>query len=426
MFSYNGLWKLLIDKGINKTQFRDMVGITNQSLSRLGKNQNVSLEIIGRICEALNCKVEDIIEYIGDLDSENREEKGVTIKSDRELRMSLKTISLFSGAGGLDLGLINSGYNIVFANDILKPAIENYRHNIGEISDQDITTIDEKKLPDADVVVGGFPCQPFSNAGNRLGTDDDRGNLYLDILRVIKEKNPKIVIMENVRGLLSMKNKDGSKLIDSIVFLLENTGIGYQVKYKLLKASDYGVPQNRYRVIIVGIRKDIDIDYRFPEPLSYNYDKLTVGEVLKDIDNVANQNEVWELSPQSQELVKYIPEGGSWKNIPYDKLPERMKKIRDNMKRYHSPNFYRRFARHEINGTITAAATPENCGILHPLENRRYSVREVARIQSFPDTYEFIGDSVSSKYKIIGNAVPPKLGEAIGKSIVEQLKEKGY
>ncbi|EQC68771.1 DNA-cytosine methyltransferase [Streptococcus sp. HSISB1] len=176
----------------------------------------------------------------------------------------------------------------------------------------------------------------------------------------------------------------------------------------------------------MGIRKDIDIDYRFPEPLSYNYDKLTVGEVLKDIDNVANQNEVWELSPQSQELVKYIPEGGSWKNIPYDKLPERMKKIRDNMKRYHSPNFYRRFARHEINGTITAAATPENCGILHPLENRRYSVREVARIQSFPDTYEFIGDSVSSKYKIIGNAVPPKLGEAIGKSIVEQLKEKGY
>ncbi|EQC68772.1 Type II restriction-modification system methylation subunit [Streptococcus sp. HSISB1] len=193
MFSYNGLWKLLIDKGINKTQFRDMVGITNQSLSRLGKNQNVSLEIIGRICEALNCKVEDIIEYIGDLDSENREEKGVTIKSDRELRMSLKTISLFSGAGGLDLGLINSGYNIVFANDILKPAIENYRHNIGEISDQDITTIDEKKLPDADVVVGGFPCQPFSNAGNRLGTDDDRGNLYLDILRVIKEKILKLL-----------------------------------------------------------------------------------------------------------------------------------------------------------------------------------------------------------------------------------------
>ena len=96
------------------------------------------------------------------------------------------------------------------------------------------------------------------------------------------------------------------------------------------------------------------------------------------------------------------------------------------MKRYHSPNFYRRFGRNEINGTITAAATPENCGILHPIEDRRYSVREIARIQSFPDSYEFIGSSVSSKYKIIGNAVPPKLGEVIGKSIIEQLKEKGY
>lgn len=146
MFSYNGLWKLLIDKGINKNQFRDMVGITNQSLSRLGKNQNVSLEIIGRICEALNCKVENIIEYTGNNDSETLKEKEPVGKNNRELKMSLNTISLFSGAGGLDLGLINSGYNIVFANDILKPAIENYRHNIGEISDQDITIIDEKKV----------------------------------------------------------------------------------------------------------------------------------------------------------------------------------------------------------------------------------------------------------------------------------------
>lgn len=338
-----------------------------------------------------------------------------------DLKSNLNTISLFSGAGGLDLGLISAGFNIVFANDILKPAIENYRYNIGDIYEGDITKLDIESLPEADVVVGGFPCQPFSNAGNRLGTEDDRGNLYLEVLKVIREKHPKVVVMENVRGLLSMKNKDGSKLIDTIVYLLENTGPGYDVKYQLLKASDYGVPQNRYRVIIVAFRKDLGIDYRFPDPVPYDYDSLTVGEAIKDVEGLPNQDDIWELSPQSQHLVQFIPEGGSWKNVPYEELPERMKRIRDNMKRYHSPNFYRRFARHEINGTITAAGTPENSGILHPLENRRYSVREIARIQSFPDDYVFVGDSLSSKYKIIGNAVPPKLGEVIGDSIVQHL-----
>lgn len=343
-----------------------------------------------------------------------------------KLKMDLNTISLFSGAGGLDLGLIHSGFNIVFANDILKPAIENYRHNIGDIYEGDITKINPDELPDADAVVGGFPCQPFSNAGNRLGTDDDRGNLYLEVLKVIESKHPKVVVMENVRGLLSMKNKDGSKLIDTIVYLLGHTGTGYKVKYQLLKASDYGVPQNRYRVIIVGIRNDIKVDYQFPEPLPYNDDQLSVGSAIKGVEGLPNQDEIWELSPQSQHLIKFIPEGGSWKNIPYEKLPDRMKRIRDDMKRYRSPNFYRRFARNEINGTITAAGTPENSGIIHPTEDRRYSVREIARIQSFPDDYEFVGDSVAAKYKVIGNAVPPKLGEVIGKSIVNQLARAGY
>lgn len=422
-FSYNKLWKLAIDKGLNKTQLRDKAKITNQSLSRLSKNQNVRMDVLDRICGALSCNIEDIMEYVSNV-SLFDETKNET--DNPKLKMDLNTISLFSGAGGLDLGLIHSGFNIVFANDILKPAIENYRHNIGDIYEGDITKINPDELPDADVVVGGFPCQPFSNAGNRLGTDDDRGNLYLEVLKVIESKHPKVVVMENVRGLLSMKNKDGSKLIDTIVYLLGNTGPGYKVKYQLLKASDYGVPQNRYRVIIVGIRNDIKVEYQFPEPLPYNYDQLSVGSAIKGVEGLPNQDEVWELSPQSQNLIKFIPEGGSWKNIPYEKLPDRMKRIRDDMKRYRSPNFYRRFARHEINGTITAAGTPENSGIIHPTEDRRYSVREIARIQSFPDDYEFVGDSVASKYKVIGNAVPPKLGEVIGKSIVNQLARAGY
>ena len=160
-FSYKPLWKLILEKNINKTQLRDRAKITNQTLSRLSKNQNVSMEILGRICKTLDCRLEDIVEYVNEK---------------KDLSMSLDTISLFSGAGGLDLGLINSGFNIVFANDILKPAIENYRANIGEITEEDITKINADDMPNADVVVAGFPCQPFSSAGNRLGTKDDRGN----------------------------------------------------------------------------------------------------------------------------------------------------------------------------------------------------------------------------------------------------------
>ena len=196
--------------------------------------------------------------------------------------------------------------------------------------------------------------------------------------------------------------------------------------HQLLKASDYGVPQNRYRVVIVGIRKDLDFTYVFPQPYDIPVDKLTVNNIINVPEYIHNSTDIWELSPQSKGLVKYIPEGGSWKDVPYDYLPERLKKIRDNMKKYRSPNFYRRFARDEINGTITAAATPENSGILHPLENRRYSVREIARLQSFPDDYIFVGSSISSKYRVIGNAVPPQLSKVIADTLVEQLSFYGH
>lgn len=335
-----------------------------------------------------------------------------------------KVVSLFSGCGGLDLGLKQAGFNIIWANDFDKNAVEIYRHNIGNIIQGDIRDINEKDIPECDVIVAGFPCQPFSTAGNRLGVNDERGNLYLECLRIIKEKKPKVVIFENVRGILSSKNNDGSLLIDSIISMLESIEPGYTVKYKLLKASDYGVPQNRHRVVFVAFRNDLGVDYEFPEPTYSEGDKrLTVGAIINVPNNVENQNEVWELSPQSKALIPFIKEGGSWKDIPYENLPLRLKKIRDNMKKYRAPNFYRRFARTEINGTITAAATPENCGIIHPIEDRRYSVREIARIQSFPDDYVFIGNSIPNKYKVIGNAVPPLLGHAIGISIKKKLDE---
>lgn len=339
-------------------------------------------------------------------------------------KLDLDTISLFSGAGGLDLGLKQAGFNIIWANDILSSAVENYRHNVGDIINKDIREIKNSELPHADVIVGGFPCQPFSTAGKRLGFSDDRGNLYLEIIRLIEYKNPKVVIFENVRGILSMKNKDGSKFFDSVIKLLKNAGNGYDINYQLIKASDYGVPQNRYRVIIVGFRKDLKINYTFPAPTTLlDKSHLTLRNILDIEDGTPNKLDVWPLSPQSRHLVKFIPEGKSWKSVPYNELPDRLKKIRDNMKKYHSPNFYRRFSRDEIAGTITAAATPENSGIIHPTEDRRFSVREIARIQTFPDSYHFIGKSIPSMYKIIGNAVPPLLGKIIGESIIKTLKE---
>lgn len=419
--SYEPLWHVLRERNLTKTDLQRLCGVSKATIAKISKSQPVSLQTLNKLITALDVPMDQILEVM----SNQPAQLSLDLGDDKRTSTGLNTISLFSGAGGLDYGLIKSGFNIIFANDILKAAVENYRYNIGPIDDRDITKINTSELPAADVVVGGFPCQPFSNAGNRLGTDDDRGNLYLELIRIINAKNPKVVLMENVRGLLSIKNKDGSKLIDTIVYLLEHAASGYTVTYKLLRASDYGVPQNRYRVMIVGIRKDLGFKFEFPKPIKVDPKDLTVEHAINIPEGTPNQDEVWDLSPQSQEIVNNIPEGKSWKAVPYDKLPERLKKIRNNMKRYHSPNMYRRFARNEINGTITAAATPEHSGIVHPTENRRYSVREIARIQSFPDDYVFVGDSVSSKYKVIGNAVPPKLAHVVGDAIVSQLRSHG-
>jgi len=312
----------------------------------------------------------------------------------------------------------------VWANDFDSDAQAVYRLNIGEIDGRDILSVGEEDIPDCDILTAGFPCQPFSNAGNRKGVHDSRGMLYKECLRIIEKKMPKVIVFENVKGLLSTKYIDGRKLVDVIVEDLSNmNGMGYNVDYKLINASDYGVPQNRQRVLFIGIRKDLNIDFVFPKKMDKK--GLTVGDILNIPDDVPNQVD-WPLSPQAMEMIEYIPEGGSWKDVPYEHLAPRFRKIRDNMKKYHSPNFYRRFARNEICGTMTASAQPENCGIVHPVENRRFTIREVARIQTFPDDFIFIDDNmknITAMYKVIGNAVPVKMANAIATAIKEQIFE---
>ena len=238
--------------------------------------------------------------------------------------------------------------------------------------------------------------------------------------------------------------------------------LGYEVSQQLVCASDYGVPQKRYRVLIIGIDRNLNsngitrfdftkldeliIKYKIPSEKNGTGDKLVIGEILKDVDD---PGEYWEYSKTTQDMIekigpcehgkeaikyfkqglelsampKNITEGRSWKNIPPEQLTPRFRKIYDQPKKYHAPKFFRRFAYGEINGTITASAQPENCGITHPVENRRYSVKEIARIQSFPDNYDFSNIPLQSRYKVIGNAVPPVLAWCIINTLVKTLED---
>ena len=339
-----------------------------------------------------------------------------------ELNNAPRLVSLFSGCGGLDLGFEKAGFKLVWANDFDADAQAVYRLNIGEIDGRDILSVNEDEVPDGDILTAGFPCQPFSNAGNRKGVHDSRGMLYKECLRIIESKMPKVIVFENVKGLLSTKYVDGRNLAEVIIEDLSKVGdMGYNVVHKLLNASDYGVPQNRQRVFFVGVRKDLGINFTFPE--KQKRDSLTLRHIIDVPEDVPNQVD-WPLSPQALEMITYIPEGGSWKDVPYEHLAPRFKRIRDDMKKYRSPNFYRRFSRNEISGTMTASAQPENCGIIHPTENRRYTIREAARIQSFPNDFLFIDDSpknITAMYKVIGNAVPVNLAQNVAGAIMDQV-----
>jgi DNA (cytosine-5)-methyltransferase 1 len=354
-----------------------------------------------------------------------------------------RVCSLFCGAGGTDLGFLGGfdhlgvrfdklNFEVVWANDIDPDAVATYKANqsnfLGNhpVHAGDVRKVDIAHVPDFDVLLAGFPCQPFSNAGNRKGVSDDRGTLFEEVHRFIISKTPMAFVLENVKGILSIKMPDGSFVVDEIVKQLREveTTSGGKVRYRiasptLVKANEVGVPQQRQRVFIIGIREDLGVTFDWLSIMKFASHeaiaKTTLKHVLHGVKKCPQGKEVWAFSPQSAKMIPLIKR--SWKDIPYDDLPERLKKIRDDMVRYRSPNFYRRFGLDEVNGTITASAQPENCGIIHPKEDRRYSVREVARIQSFPDEFIFFGRTIAEKYKVIGNAVPPVLAHTIAQTL---------
>lgn len=320
-----------------------------------------------------------------------------------KLDKSPKIISLFSGCGGLDLGFHQEGYETVWANDFDHWACETFKKNIGDvIVEGDIEQIDpydNSSIPDCDIVLGGFPCQDFSMIWKRPGLDGERGNLYKSFLRVVDAKKPKVFVAENVKGLLTANNR---KAIEQIVSDFENIAPGYKVKVKLYNFADYGVPQLRERILIVGIRSDIDFDFEHPEPThSAKNERLlphvTAGKALANIPMDAKNIEQQNLSPKTVEKLKLISAGGNFTDIPKDH-PLYVKGMISHV--------YRRIHPDQPSKTIIAAGGGGTWGYHYP-EPRSLNNRERARLQSFPDDFEFVG-TMTQVRKQIGNAVPPQ------------------
>ena len=311
----------------------------------------------------------------------------------------MKIVSLFSGAGGLDLGLIRAGNEVVWANDIDVNAVETYRRNIGEaIVCADIRDIKMTEIPDgADVVVGGFPCQGFSQANLLRNVDDDRNVLYRFFRKVVSAKKPKFFIAENVKGILSL---GGGAVIKKI--LDDFSRAGYVFAVHLVNMADYGVPQHRQRVIIVGQRKDIgrDMLFRFPAPVRGEKNGLPPWRTIRDeLDRFPDPD-----TPNQVVNHVYSAYKLAYRNFtghrPTD--PDRP-----------CPTI---LARGNGGGGV--------CAIPHYNGKRRLTIRESAAIQTFPDDFEFVG-AMNSCYRQIGNAVPVLFAEFLGRELKRLETEMG-
>ena len=330
-----------------------------------------------------------------------------------------KVLELFAGAGGLAVGLEKAGIKCVALNEIDKWACKTLRENRpnwnvleGDIKNFSFTEYKNK----VDVVTGGFPCQAFSYAGKKLGLKDARGTLFYEFARVVKEVNPPICIGENVRGLSSHEK---GKTLEGMISILDE--IGYNVvPVQVLKAINYKVPQKRERLILVGIRKDIDLKYEYPKPYSKIYtlsDALKKGELF---EKSVPKSEGASYPESKKEVLDLVPLKGYWRDLPIDIQKE-----------YMGGSYYlgggktgmaRRIGWDEPCLTLTCSPAQKQTERCHPEETRPFTIREYARIQTFPDEWKFNG-SIAQQYKQIGNAVPVNLGRELGYSIVKFLND---
>ncbi len=334
------------------------------------------------------------------------------------MKKTLKILSLFTGCGGLDLGFEmakNKNYNfkVVWANDNFESACKTFEKNFKKpIDKRDVWTIDFKKIPDCDVLLAGFPCQDFSVLSKRKGINVKRGMLYTRIVDALKAKKPLFFVAENVKGLLSA-NK--GKAIEIIKKHLKEAG--YNIKYTdVVKFAEYGVPQIRERVIIIGFRKDLNIDFEFPKPTHKN-DPVIVEVALRNVEKARFNNEKQKLKLRTIEILKAIPPGGNYKQLK-GKKDNKGKSLY--VKGLMS-NIYRRLHPRKPSPTIIANGGGGTWGYHHK-KPRSLTNRERARLQTFPDNFIFEG-TIGEVRKQIGNAVPPLGARVIAKSILKSLEK---
>lgn len=326
----------------------------------------------------------------------------------------MNVVSFFAGCGGLDLGFEQANFNVVWANEFEPSVRATYlrNHPHTKFVFGDICEINPDDVPDCDGFIGGPPCQSWSVAGRQKGLEDERGQLFLKYIEMISAKCPKFFLIENVKGLLDPKFSD---VFDDFLKRLDKAG--YDVQWKLLDAVDFGVPQNRGRVFIIGFRKDLRVQYEFPLP---DLEQVTLEQAIGDI---AEQPVPY--SGEDTLLVNSVRSNHDVLNSPFGSFYNRGNRRRD----WNRPSF-------------TIHATSDNIP-LHPSspkmtyicyenwsfnrnkieEYRRLSVRECARIQSFPDDFVFEGTNIKDMYKMIGNAVPPKMAKILAESISAALSK---
>ena len=319
-------------------------------------------------------------------------------------------IELFSGCGGLALGLRNAGFKTKLLVEINRDAVRTLRHNKPgwKIIHDDIANVDFSSYKNKiDVVAGGPPCQAFSYAGLGKGFDDTRGTLFFEFARCLQQVQPKIALVENVRGLIK---HDKGKTLSTMLKTLDN--LGYKYSYKLLRAQFLDVPQKRERVVIIATRKDLDIKILSPKEKDYT---ISLKEALKNCPLSIGAK----YPQRKKEIMDLVPPGGYWRDLPLETQKEYMQR-----------SFYlgggktgmaRRLSWDEPSLTLTCSPAQKQTERCHPKETRPLNVREYARIQSFPDDWEFIG-SLASQYRQIGNAVPVNLAYYLGKCLIAMLK----
>lgn len=410
--TYNKLWKILVDCKIKKTQLRDMAKISNDTLSKLSKNQYVGMEVLDRICDCLNCDIKDIVERV--VESTEEESK-------------IKIVSLFSGIGGFESGIFSSKLNasVVFASEIEKFAQKSYaanypKHNLYG----DITKFDEKSIPNHDILVAGFPCQAFSIAGKRDGFNDTRGTLFFDVARILKEKKPKVVLLENVENLV---NNDKSNTIRTILNTLNI--LGYKIDFTVINSSEMGVPQNRARTFIIGIKnypsekyiedkRSIKINklkmelnefknfnsFNFFNSLKSEAKNITIEDILeKDVDTkyyidsskirkFLSQYEVVEQEKQSK-IIRLL-------DLPKDVHNDQERQRRVHSIKGISPTL---LARSDTTKILVEVNGRKKIRKLTPVENMRVQGFE----ENFIKKLKEIGVSDTQLYKQSGNAVSP-------------------